>query len=176
MVNKREKSVTQLPGIDSQGAREDVWIPAVCTATYFPPILDETSPEYDFYAVNYHVASLSWGANVGLPWVNEISAQLKGVGEVLMNARTAKKRGIEDGDMIWIESPAGKVEQKVKLCQGIHPDCLLISGQFGQWAVPVAKETGRATVSTLVSISLDWTDKMTGNQQSIAVKAKIHKV
>ena len=86
---------------------------------------------------------------MGLPWVNEIAAQLKGVGDVLMNAKTAKKRGIEDGDMIWIESPTGKIKQKVKLCQGIRPDCLLISGQFGQWAMPVAKETGRATISTL---------------------------
>jgi len=29
-----------------------------------------------------------------------------------MNAKTAKKMGIVDGDMIWIESPAGKVKQK----------------------------------------------------------------
>ena len=142
---------------------------------YFPPILEEAPPEYDFYVVNCRVASLSWGANVGLPWVNEISGQLKGVGDALMNAKTAKKRGIRDGDEIWIESPAGKVRQTVKLCQGIRPDCLLISGQFGQWAMPVAKETGRATVSTLVSINNDWTDKMTGNQQSIAVKAKVYK-
>ena len=109
---------------------------------YFPPILEEAPPEYDFYVVNCRVAPTSWGANVGLPWVNEISAQLKGVGDVLMNAKTAKKRGIEDGDEIWIESPTGKIKQKVKLCQGIRPDCLLISGQFGQWAMPVAKETG----------------------------------
>jgi len=143
--------------------------------TYFPPVLDKVSPEYDFYVVNCRVAPLSWGANVGLPWVNEIAAQLKGVGEVLMNATTAKKREIKDGNMIWIESPAGKVKQKVKLCQGIRPDCLLISGQFGQWTMPVAKETGRATVSTLVSINNDWTDKLVGNQQSLVVKAKVYK-
>jgi len=52
---------------------------------------------------------------------------------------------------------------------------LLISGQFGQWAMPVAKETNRASVSTLVTINTEWTDKMTGNQQSIAVKAKVYK-
>ena len=143
--------------------------------TYFLPVLDEVPPEYDFYVVNCRVAPVSWGANVGLPWVNEISAQLKGVGDVLMNVTTAKNRGIKDGDIIRIESPAGKVQQRVKLCQGIRPDCLLISGQFGQWAMPVAKETGRATISTLVSISTSWTDKMIGNQQSLVVKAKVYK-
>jgi phenylacetyl-CoA:acceptor oxidoreductase len=142
---------------------------------YFPPIIEEAPPEYDFYVVNCRVAPTSWGANVGLPWVNEIAAQLKGVGDVLMNAKTAKKREIKDGDEIWIESPTGKIKQKVKLCQGIRPDCLLISGQFGQWAMPVAKETGRATISTLLPISIEWTDKMTGNQQWIVVKAKVYK-
>jgi phenylacetyl-CoA:acceptor oxidoreductase len=142
---------------------------------YFPPVLEEAPPEHDFYVVNCRVAPTSWGANVGLPWVNEISAQLRGVGDVLMNAKTAKKRGITDGDEIWIESTTGKIKQKVKLCQGIRPDCLLISGQFGQWAMPVAKETGRATISTLLPISLAWTDKMTGNQQWIVVKAKVYK-
>jgi phenylacetyl-CoA:acceptor oxidoreductase len=143
--------------------------------TYFPSVLDEVSPEYDLYVVNCRVAPLSWGANVGLPWVNEISAQLKGVGEVLMNAQTAKKKGIEEGDSIWIESPAGKVKQRVKLCQGIRPDCLLISGQFGQYAMPVAKEMHRATINTLVSVNDDWTDKFVGNQQSLAVKARVYK-
>ncbi|MGP8080844.1 MAG: molybdopterin-dependent oxidoreductase [Dehalococcoidales bacterium] len=171
-----KKTGDQLKGnLAKQGI--DWWPTDEYTAlpTYFSPVLDEVPSEYDFYVVNCRVAPVSWGSNVGLPWVNEISSQLKGVGNVLMNARTAKKKGIADGDMIWIESPAGKVKQKVKLVQGIRPDCLLISGQFGQYAMPVAKETRRATVSTLVSINNDWTDKMTGNQQSIAVKAKIYK-
>ena len=143
--------------------------------TYFPSILDKAPSEYDFYVVNCRVAPVSWGANVGVPWVNEISSQLKGVGDVLMNAKTAKKMGISDGDMIWIESPAGKVKQKVKLVQGIRPDCLLISGQFGQYAMPVAKDTHRATINTLVTVNDDWTDKLVGNQQSLAVKAKVYK-
>jgi anaerobic selenocysteine-containing dehydrogenase len=107
--------------------------------------------------------------------VHEISSQLKGVGDVLMNVKAAKKIGIRDGDEIWIESPAGKVKQKVKLCQGIRPDCLLISGMFGQWTMPVAKETGKASFSTLISINNDWTDKVTGTQQSLVVKAKVYK-
>jgi phenylacetyl-CoA:acceptor oxidoreductase len=142
---------------------------------YFPPVLEDAPPEHDFYVVNCRVASTSWGANVGLPWVNEISAQLRGVGNVLMNDKAAKAKGIKDGDEIWIESTTGKIKQKVKLCQGIRPDCLLISGQFGQWAMPVAKETKRASISTLLPISIAWTDKMTGNQQWIVVKAKIYK-
>ena len=41
--------------------------------------------------------------------------------------------------------------------------------------MPVAKDTGRATISTLVPISIAWTDKLLGSQQSLVVKAKIYK-
>jgi phenylacetyl-CoA:acceptor oxidoreductase len=143
--------------------------------TYFPSVIEEAPAEYDFYVVNCRVASTSWGSNVGLPWVNEISAHIKGVGEVLMNTSAAKKRGIKEGDEIWIESPAGKIKQTVRLSQTIRPDSVLISGQFGQWGMPVAKETHRATISTLVPISVAWTDKLLGSQQSLCVKAKIYK-
>jgi anaerobic selenocysteine-containing dehydrogenase len=155
----------------------DWWPTSDYTAlpTYIPPILAEAPVEYDFYVINCRVASVAWGMNVGLPWVIEVSGQVKGVGDVLMNAKTAKARGIKEGDEIWVESPAGKVKQKVKTCQGIRPDCLLISGQFGQWTMPIAKDTGRASFSTLVPLSLEWTDNVTGNQQSLVVKAKIYK-
>jgi phenylacetyl-CoA:acceptor oxidoreductase len=155
----------------------DWWPTADYTAlpTYLQPILVEAPADYDFYVVNCRVASVAWGMNVGLPWVIEVSGQVKGVGDVLMNANAARDRGIKEGDEIWIESPAGKVKQKVKLGQGIRPDCLLISGQFGQWTMPIAKDTGRASFSTLVPLRVDWTDKVTGNQQSLVVKAKIYK-
>jgi hypothetical protein len=41
--------------------------------------------------------------------------------------------------------------------------------------MPIAKDTGRASFSTLVPLSLEWTDNVTGNQQSLVVKAKIYK-
>jgi thiosulfate reductase/polysulfide reductase chain A len=138
-------------------------------------VIEEAPAEYDFYVVNCRIASTSWGSNVGLPWINEISAHIKGVGDVLMNTAAARKKGIKEGDEIWIESPAGKIKQTVRLSQTIRPDSLLISGQFGQWGMPVAKETHRATISTLVPISIAWTDKLLGSQQSLVVKAKIYK-
>ncbi len=84
-----------------------------------------------------------------------------------MNARTAKKRGIADGDMIWIESPAGKVKQKVRTSSGNSSGLPANTGQFGQYAMPIAKDTHRATINTLVTVNDDWTDKLVGNQQSL---------
>lgn len=116
-----------------------------------------------------------YGSNVGLPSMNELAKHVNGVEDILMNADAANARGIKDGDEIWIESEVGKVKRKVKLSQGIRPDTLLIAGQFGQWAMPIAKDTKRVTLSSLVPINYSWTDPVIGVQQGLVVKAKVYK-
>lgn len=143
--------------------------------TYFPSKLDEVSPEYDFYITTGRSIMFSYGQNLGLPWINEIGQHLTDRTGIVMNAETARTKGIKDGDEIWVESPAGKVKGKVRLRQGIRLDTLLITGQFGQWATPVAKDTKRVTLSTLVPVSPDWTDPVIGVQQGLVVKAKVYK-
>jgi len=44
---------------------------------------------------------------------------------------TAKKLGVKDGDWAWIESPRGKIKQRVRLTNGIHPS--VVSTQHGWW-------------------------------------------
>jgi len=44
---------------------------------------------------------------------------------------TAKKLGITDGDWIWIETLRGKIKQKARLCQEVHPSTVRV--QHGWW-------------------------------------------
>jgi len=143
--------------------------------TYFPSKLDELPPEYDLYVTTCRSIMFSYGQNVGLPWMNELGKHLSDQMSIMINAETATARGIEDEEVIWVESTAGRLKGKARLCQGIRPDTLLISGQFGQWTTPLARDTGRVTLSTLVPISQDWTDPVIGVQQGQVVKAKIYK-
>jgi anaerobic selenocysteine-containing dehydrogenase len=41
-----------------------------------------------------------------------------------MNAETARKLGIKDGDWVWIETPRGTVKQKCEYAEGMHPRCV----------------------------------------------------
>lgn len=143
--------------------------------TYFPSKLDEVSPEYDFYVTTCRAIMFSYGSNLCLPWINELAEHITGAEDILMNASTAEAHGIRDQDKIWVESPFGKVKRKVKLCEGIRPDTLLITGQFGQWAMPVAKDRGRVTLSSLLPVSYNWTDPVVGIQQGHVIKAKVYK-
>jgi phenylacetyl-CoA:acceptor oxidoreductase len=158
-------------GIDWWPTEEDY----TALPTYIPSSLEKFPSEYDFYVSTSRSALFGWGNNVDIPWMNELAKDVRGLEDILMNEDAAKFRGIKDGDEILVESQVGKLKRKVKLCQGIRPDVLLITSQFGQWAVPIAKDTKRVTATTLVPISYQWSDKMLGTMQGQTIKAKIYK-
>jgi anaerobic selenocysteine-containing dehydrogenase len=63
---------------------------------------------------------------------------------IVMNMETAKKKGIKDGDTIYVEAPWGyKVPGRVKLVQAIHPQVMAIV-RLGGWAKgrPIARGKG----------------------------------
>ncbi len=154
----------------------DWWSTAEYTAlpTYVDPVFEQSPKDYDFYVTTSKSMQFSWGNNVDIPWLIELG-QMDSLGSILMNAVTGVSRGLRDGDEVWVESPAGKVRGKVKLVQGIRPDTVAILGQFGQWTMPLARDTGRASQTPLLPISYEWTDSLLGCMQGQVVKAKVYK-
>src|SRR5205814_2217999 len=50
-----------------------------------------------------------------------------------INAVTAKRKGIADGDTVEIETPDGFTERvTVRVTQGVHPECLAMPGILGR--------------------------------------------
>ena len=50
---------------------------------------------------------------------------------VSMSPETGKKYGLEDGDWAWIETPRGRITQKVLYCEGMDPK--VVSCEMGWW-------------------------------------------
>jgi anaerobic selenocysteine-containing dehydrogenase len=48
-----------------------------------------------------------------------------------IHPETAKNLEIKEGDWVWIESPRGRIRQKARLTEGIHPG--VVSAQHGWW-------------------------------------------
>ena len=73
-----------------------------------------------------------------------ILAQLEPENSALLNAQTAQKLGINEGDEVWVESIAGKIRLKASVTQGLRPDCVAVAHGFGHWsdALSVAKGRG----------------------------------
>ena len=58
---------------------------------------------------------------------------------VELHPDTARKRGIRDGDWVWIETRRGRIRQRAKLIDGIDPR--VINVEFGWW-FPERKDGG----------------------------------
>jgi anaerobic selenocysteine-containing dehydrogenase len=48
-----------------------------------------------------------------------------------MNPGTAKKYGLTDGEMIWIESRKGRIQQRLRVADHVHPRVIVAA--FGWW-------------------------------------------
>ena len=91
--------------------------------------------------------ALTGSRNANQPWLQAIA------GEYLferwetwaeINPETAKRLGISDGDLVWVESPHGKIKVRARLYKGAMPEVLNIpfgSGHRsgGRWATGSVK-------------------------------------
>ncbi|MCX7891561.1 MAG: molybdopterin-dependent oxidoreductase [Burkholderiales bacterium] len=113
---------------------------------------------YPFWLLTARSMQYSWGANAGVQLVKEVADNLTGHKGVVINAGTAARLGIADGDLVEIATPQRAVRARAQVRQGIRPDTLLLVGQFGHWATPHAKDFGMPSLNTLATMSLELTD------------------
>jgi phenylacetyl-CoA:acceptor oxidoreductase len=100
----------------------------------------------------------SWGSNVSLPVLAEVARHVKGHFGVMLNRGAAQHLGIEEGDLVEIESPTGTTRGQAILREGVRPDVAVILQQFGHWATPFARELGMPSLNQVASMDLALTD------------------
>lgn len=120
-------------------------------------------------SMQYHT-----GGNVGIQLMREVSQNVRGHTGVIINASTAKKYGLFDGDRVEIRSHIGVTYGNAVLAQGVRPDTLVIVGQFDHWATPYAKDFAMPSLNTIAPMSLDLTDA-TGSGSDI-VRVQLRKI
>ena len=130
--------------------------------------------EYDFWLVTTRSMQYSWGANVAVPVLADVSSHVMGHRAVMMNEDVGRRMGLRDGDEVWIESAIGRVRGRVLLRQGIRPDTLVALQQFGHWVTPVAKDINLPNMNKLVPLALETTDG-TGSGSDL-IKVRVERV
>ncbi len=136
------------------------------------PAYEDGKGSYDLYVVNFKIPFHSLSITTQNPWLNDLAEHNPYAYKILINADTAARKKIKDGETIWVESEAGKVKGEAKLTECIHPEVIGIAGVFGSWAKgkPVAKGKG-VHFNTLLPLSLDRIDPVsTGVDSCIRVK------
>jgi anaerobic selenocysteine-containing dehydrogenase len=112
--------------------------------------------EYDLYIVNYKSQGFPFylGDTVGNPWLHEVVGNYDPYEfNVLMNADTAKKKGLKTGDTVVIESLHGKTTGILKATQLVHTNALAIAGVHGLGTSMASELVSRGTsVSPVTSM------------------------
>ena len=129
---------------------------------------------FDLYGFYYRDAIQTNSFTMENAWLDE-TAQLDPFSyAIAINADTGRKKGLRDGEMIWVENEKGrKVKGRVKLTQAIHPEGLGIAACAGHWSegMPVAKGKG---VFYNELLELDWKHVSPINLQlDLCVRVKV---
>ncbi len=141
------------------------------------PAYEEKWPEYDLYPVMYRVPFHTYSHTANNVWLNEIGEHHPYAYYILINSQTAKRKGLKDECLVSLETKVGdRVEGRIKITEGIHPEVLGIAANLGHWAkgLPVAKGKG-VHLNRLLRASLERID-MVGGGMDACVKVKVSKV
>lgn len=134
------------------------------------------SSEYDLFAFYYRDTLHTNSFTMENPWLDEASRMDPNSYNVNLNADTAKKKGIKDGDWVWLESSAGRrVKGRARLSEGIHPEGAGIAACAGHWTPhqPIARGKG-VFFNELLEINLENVDPVSLNLD-LCAKVKVYK-
>jgi anaerobic selenocysteine-containing dehydrogenase len=132
--------------------------------------------QYPFVLLPYQPLMVLENGSQNYPWAQEIFLPMHGLGwETLIeiNTEIAKILKLKDGQLVWVESPFGKIKAKVKFSEGIHPNVVAIpSGQghysYGKWQKGIG-------VNPNEIIGVDY-DYLSGQAVFFNTRVKIYKV
>ena len=138
----------------------------------------ENRTDQKLYPLHLHLfrtMALTGSRNANQPWLQAISGgatyeRWETWAEV--SPETAEQLGISDRDLIWVESPHGKIKVRARVYRGAMPEVISIpfgSGHAsgGRWATGLGENPYRLLPDTL--------DPLTGDPIKVSARVKVYK-
>ncbi|MBI3090598.1 MAG: molybdopterin-dependent oxidoreductase [Candidatus Tectomicrobia bacterium] len=145
--------------------------------TWLPCPGHECSDEqFDLYGFYYRDTIHTNSLTQENAWLDETAQLDPNSYYIAMNAETGKKKGLHDGDWVWMETVKGRrVRGRVHLTQGMHPEGLGIGGCAGHWTdgMPVARGKG-VFFNQLLEIDMDHASPVNLNLD-LCVKVRLRR-
>jgi molybdopterin-containing oxidoreductase family molybdopterin binding subunit len=139
----------------------------------------ENSSDHDLYAVYYKFPMQTFSGTYDNPWLDEVCAIDRFAYGVAINAETARRKDIRDGDLIEISSAATRntIRGRAAVTEGIHPEVIGLAGCGGHWSkyLSVASQEGKGLCfEWLTPVGLENVD-IPSLTQDLCVKVKVAK-
>ena len=133
-------------------------------------------PEYDMYGMFYKDIQLNFGESLSNPWIKDIVYRDPVHIALMLNPKTAEKKGLKPLDIVKVESPTGMLYGRIGTTEGIHPDALGVSNALSR-AKTKHKGVPHAGghFNDLLPYDLRNTDAVTGQPETVC-RLKITKL
>ncbi|MEA1958335.1 MAG: molybdopterin-dependent oxidoreductase [Chloroflexota bacterium] len=108
-----------------------------CLPQYKEPEFGGDESSYPLNLVTYQPVMNVANGSQNYPWAQEIYLVMHGYGWmnlIEVNEDTAHENGFKDKDVVWVESPFGKIQARARVFQGIHPEVVAIAQGQGHYA------------------------------------------
>lgn len=130
--------------MQAKGADEVYWRLYTPLPVWQPPTMLSSPEEYDLTLISYKLIAFKQSRASFVPLLSELEPEQR----VDLNPATAHKRGIGDGDTVWVEShnaitgKTRKVKVRAALTEGMRPDVAGMPHHFGLTTMPWTKGQG----------------------------------
>ncbi len=169
-IGEKAKAICEPRGIHMQ------WEQFTGLPTYFATKAHECKdPQFDLYTLIYR-DTLHTGSSTQMhPEIDQMSSMNPYSNYININEDTARKKGLKNGQLCWVESETGRrIKGRIALIKGLHPEMLAFAGISGHWSkyMPIAKGKG-VHFNDLLEIDKDHVDPVSLSADS-CLKVKIY--
>jgi len=170
-IEEKTRPIAEKYGFDMDFSRHKPlpdWLPC--------PSHEVKDPQYDLWSFYYRDVLHTNSFTMENPWLDEAAQMNPYSYFIALNADVAKKKGLKDGDMVWVESNKGrKIKGRLKATEGMHPEGLGVAAMCGHWSEnqPIAKGKG-IFYNDLIEVDYEHSDPANLNMD-LCVKVKVYR-
>jgi anaerobic selenocysteine-containing dehydrogenase len=127
-----------------RGVAEIYWRDYTPFPTWRKPTMEGSPKEYDLYLISGKKIEFKQSRTTFIPLLNELEPEQR----LKINPRTAREKGIKDGDEVWVEShnaltgETRRIRTKAQYIESLRPDTVDLSHHYGFWVRSTAKDRG----------------------------------
>ena len=176
MVTERDKLKALMEEHDVPFRHEWGWDDYQPLPTTVLDPVHEEPPEYGLYAIFYKDIQMNFGESLSIPWIKDIVYRDPVHIAMILNPKTAAAEGLQEKDIVRVDSPYGFLYGRIGTSEGMQPDTLGVSNALSRTktshkGVPHAG----GHFNDLLPYDLGNTDAVTGQPETVC-KIKITKL
>ncbi len=176
MVTERDKLKALMEEHDVPFRHEWGWDDYQPLPTTVLDPVHEEPPEYGLYAIFYKDIQMNFGESLSIPWIKDIVYRDPVHIAMILNPKTAAAQGLQEKDIVRVDSPYGFLYGRIGTSEGMQPDTLGVSNSLSRTKVRhegVPHAGGH--FNDLLPYDLGNTDAVTGQPETVC-KIKITKL